>query len=123
MGDKYQEGVVKLPLNEFRENLLRVIRKNLSETGEGVTLIIRVETGSSENYLTVEGDELVFKTKEVSESKLNAVLVGFLSRELKIPSSRIDVVYGHRGHIKRLLLREVEIEDLEGKLLRAIKLI
>lgn len=112
-----------MPLNEFRESLLRVIRRNLSETSEGVALVIRVETGSSENYLTIEGDELVFKTREVSESKLNAVLVGFLSRELKIPSSRIDIVYGHRGHIKRLLLREIGMEDLEERLLRAIKLI
>lgn len=112
-----------MPLNEFKENLLRIIRKNLSETGEGVTLIIRVETGSSENYLTIEGDELVFKTREISESRLNAILVGFLSRELKIPSSRIDIVYGHRSHTKRVLLREIGIEDLEGKLLRVIKLV
>ncbi|MEM0000841.1 MAG: DUF167 family protein [Desulfurococcaceae archaeon] len=112
-----------MPLSELRESILRAIRKNLSETGEGVTLIVRVETGSNESYLTIEGDELVFKTRETSESKLNAVLVGFLSRELRIPSSRIDVVYGHRSHIKRLLVRDVGIEDLEGRLLRAIKLI
>ena len=113
-----------MALGELRERVLKVIRKNASETLDGVILTVRVDPGSSENYITVEGDEVVFKTKYLDDdSKYNAALIGFLSRELKIPSSKIGVVYGLRGRVKRVLLRDTRLEDLEEKFLRLIRLV
>lgn len=114
-----------MSLSEFRERILRAIRKNLSETSEGVVITIRVDADPRENYLIVENDELIFKTREyIDASRSNATLIGFLSRGLKIPSSRIDVVYGSRGgSIKRVLIRDIGIEELEQKLLKIVRLI
>lgn len=112
-------------LEEFRETLLRVIRKNIEESGNGVILTIRVENNSTENYLVIEGDELVFKTRDSSDvNRCNSALIGYLSRALKIPSSRIDIIHGCRGGvIKKVLFKDIRAEELESKLLRIARLI
>lgn len=114
-----------MSISELRENILRIIRKNSSETGEGVVVTIRIDHDPRENYITIEGDEVVFKTREhVDPSRVNATLIGYLSRELKIPSSRIDIVYGARsGSIKRILIRDIDVNELEQRFLRVVRLI
>jgi len=112
-----------LSLEKVREQVLRVVEKNLSETEEGVMLNIRIESDFDENYITIEGGELIFRTRESDENKYNATLIGFLSRELKIPSSKIDIVYGVRGGFKRLLIKDIDAEDLSRRLLKIIRLI
>jgi len=110
-------------VDEFRESILRVINKNMSESSDGVVITIRVEEDPYESYLTIEGDEIVFKTREAkNENRCNSALIGVLSTALKIPSSRIDIIYGGRGgSIKRVLIRGAKSEDIERKLLRALR--
>lgn len=110
-------------MSTIRENVLSVIRKNLEEHSYGILISIRVSGDTAENYLTIEQDELVFKTTEFNDSsRCNAALIGFLSRALRVPSSRIDIVYGTRGSLKRVLIKDVNIEDIELKLSKVIKL-
>jgi uncharacterized protein YggU (UPF0235/DUF167 family) len=110
-------------VDEFREIILRVINKNISESSDGVVITIRIEEDPRENYLTIEGDEIVFKTREArNENRCNSALIGVLSTTLKVPSSRIDIIYGGRGgSIKRVLIRDAKSEDIERKLLRALR--
>lgn len=112
-------------IDEMREKVLDILKKNISETDDGLILSIRVDSDPSENYLVIEEDELVFKTREYGNAnRVNSALIGYLSRNLKIPSSRIDIVYGARGNgVKKVLIRETRLEELEHKLLRIIRLI
>lgn len=112
-------------IDELREKILEAIYKNLSETDEGVILSIRIDSDPNENYLLLEHDEIVFKTREYSDmNRANSALIGYLSRSLKIPSSRIDIIYGARGNnIKKVLIREVKPEELGLRLIRILRLI
>ena len=108
---------------KLRDRVAVALRRNIVESGEGVIITVRVDEGDEE-ALFIEGDELVFKTPvKLGTGKENAALIGFLARSLKIPSSRIDVVYGSRERVKRLLISGVNLEDLVLKLLRVIRLI
>ncbi|MEM4717371.1 MAG: DUF167 family protein [Desulfurococcaceae archaeon] len=112
-------------INELRERILDIIYKNLSETDGGVILSIRIDSDPSENYLLLDHDEIVFKTREYSNvNRANSALIGYLSRSLKIPSSRIDIVYGARSNsVKKVLFKEVKPEELGLKLIRILRLI
>jgi len=108
---------------EFKNRVLSTLKKNMSESSEGVIITIRVDEGSEES-LFIETDELVFKTPiKPGTGRENAALISFLARTLKIPSSRIDVVYGARERIKRLLISGVNVEELALRLLRVVRLI
>ncbi|MEM1639205.1 MAG: DUF167 family protein [Desulfurococcaceae archaeon] len=114
-----------MDVEEFRESLLRVIRKNIEESGNGVILTIRVENDSTENYIVIEGDEVVFKTRDFNDAnRCNSALIGYLSRALKVPSSKIDIIHGCRGGvIKKVLIKDIRPEELENKILRIARLI
>ena len=109
-------------MSEFRELVFKTIRNSLLDSSEGCTVVVKIEEDVSENYFTIEGGDLVFKTTSASDAgKSNAALIGFLSRALKIPPSKIDIVYGVRGSVKRVLIRDVTCEDLAQKLQRVIR--
>ncbi len=112
-------------VEEFRESLLRVIRKNIEESSNGVILTIRLGEDSSENYLVIDGDELVFKTRDFNNAnRSNSSLIAYLSRTLKIPSSKIDIIHGSRGSVvKRVLIKDIKPDELVEKLLRIARLI
>ena len=108
---------------KLRDKIATTLRKNIIESGEGVIVTVRVDEGDEE-ALFIEGDELVFRTPiKLGFGKENAALVGYLARSLRIPSSRIDIVYGSREKVKRLLISGIDSEDLISKLLRVVRLI
>jgi len=108
---------------DLRNKIMSIIMRNISESGEGVVVTIRVEEGSEEG-LFIESDELVYRTSTITGSgRENAALVSFLARTLKVPSSRIDIIYGARERIKRIMISGIDLEELALKLLRVIRLI
>ncbi|ADV65165.1 protein of unknown function DUF167 [Desulfurococcus mucosus DSM 2162] len=113
-----------IQLTQLFEKIRETILKHLTESSHGIILSIRVKPGESEDFLTVEGDELVFYTSEPPErGRANAALVKFFSRELKIPVSRIDIVYGHRSTLKKLVFYDVNMDELADKLAKLVRLI
>ncbi|MEM1628436.1 MAG: DUF167 domain-containing protein [Desulfurococcaceae archaeon] len=101
-----------------------ILSKNIYESSNGVVLTIRVDTNSDEDYLTIEGDELIFKTKTSGEKgRENAALVRFLSKELKISVSKIDIIYGDRSSLKKVLFMDIGSETLINRLIRVLRLI
>lgn len=107
---------------DIRDLVMRVLMNSVSESSEGPIITIRVDE-DQETYLTIESEELVFKTPNVRDiGKCNASLIGFLSRVLRVPSSRIEIVYGARGFIKRVLVRDISYEDLVQRLQRSIRI-
>lgn len=110
-------------MSDVRDLVLKTIADNISESSEGIILTIRIDH-DSDVYLTIDGGDLVFKSPSANDpSRCNATLVGYLSRALKIPSSKIEVIYGIRGNIKRVLLKDISYDDLVQKLQRSIRLV
>ncbi len=102
------------------------IGEKLSQTispGEGfVDIRVYVKTESNIEELRFEGDELVFYTTEPPiEGRANAALIRYLSRVLKHPSSKIEIVHGLRSRSKTVRVYEIEPEALVERLALVIK--
>jgi len=108
-------------VSDPRQYILQAIRKNIEDSSEGCILTVKIEEDPSGTYLTIESDDLIFRTNAPIASKGNAALVGYLSRALNVPSSRVDIVYGVREHLKRVLIKDVSCEDVESRLYRVIR--
>ncbi len=99
-----------------------LLERILEEGRGGVLFQLYVKTGMDREALVLEGGELVFYTREIPEKgRANASLIRFLSRGLKIPSSRIEIVYGLRSHVKKILIKDIDRETLIGKLSKLVE--
>ncbi|MEZ0394505.1 MAG: DUF167 family protein [Desulfurococcaceae archaeon] len=104
-----------------REALLEILRRNMEEGDEGSALAVRVEKGEEER-LVVEGKEVVFYTpEEPGSGRDNASLIRFLSRGLKIPTSKMDIIYGKRENLKKVFFADVSPEELARRLIRLVQ--
>ena len=93
------------------------LEKFVEEKKDGVIITIYVKPGANREALVVEGGDLVFYTTEIPEKgRANAVLIRFLVKNLKVSSSKIDIVYGVRDRVKKVLIRDAKIEDIIDKL-------
>ncbi len=103
------------------EDLRSRIMRYLEERRDGVLLTIYVKPGSNRDELVLEGDELVYYTSEPPvKGRANASLIRFLSRTLDLPISKIDIVYGARERLKKIMVRDTSIEIITDKLLEYI---
>jgi len=100
----------------------KVVRKHVRE-GEGfVDIEVYVKFESSETKLVVEGDDLVFYTDEPPlQGRANASLIQYLSKVLRLPPSKIDIVYGVREKLKRVRIYDVDFEQVVEKLVAVLK--
>ena len=82
------------------------------ETNEGFTLQVKISPNASS--LAIKGiftdsdnkDFLKITVVSVPEKgKANKELIKFLSKELGIPKSDIEIVSGETGHFKKILLK------------------
>ncbi len=98
------------------------IEKYIEETGKGPEITIYVKPNSDREELVIEGGELVFYTTEPPvQGRANASLIRYLSRNTKIPSSRIEIVYGWRSRTKKIIFKDVRTEVLAEKLAGIVK--
>ena len=103
------------------EEIKEKIYKLLTESKDGIIINIYVKPGSDREALVLEGDELVFYTTEIPEKgRANAALIRFLSRAVGLPVSKIDIIYGLRDRTKRVLVKDINIEQLVDKLASVI---
>jgi len=103
----------------------RELLEKLVEEGDGfVDLTVYVKPEQRETKLVVEYGELVFYTQEPPlEGRANADLIRFLANALRIPTSRIDIVYGWRDRTKRVRIREVSKEDVVEALSKVVEVV
>lgn len=89
-------------------------------TDNGILLNIKVVPNSSKTMIMgVETagiiDEQYLKIKissPANENKANEELIKFLSKELKIPKSSIKLIKGQKNKEKKLLLKNISIQDI-----------
>ncbi len=100
---------------------LDVLGRILNESKKGVIIQIYVKPGSNREELVLEGGELVFYTTEPPEKgRANAALIKYLSKRLRIPVSKIDIVSGQRDRLKMILIKDVKFDEIV-KLISNIK--
>lgn len=89
------------------------IERLITKTSDGIYLILYVKPKSKENKLVIEGDELVFYTKEPAiKGRANTALIKKLSKLFSINSSNIKIIYGHKSKTKRIFIRGVKFEHV-----------
>lgn len=98
-----------------------IIYNSVQETSKGVVIQVYVKPESSKEELRVEGGELVFYTSEPPlQGRANAALIRFFSKALGLPVAKIDIVYGARSKLKRILVKDARIDDIVEKISRVV---
>ena len=97
----------------MNQSIASELRKLFIETSKGVVLEVVVYPNSDREALVYRDGELLFYTNEPPlQGRANAALIRFLSKRTRIPSSRIEIVYGARSRVKRVLFRDTSIDEL-----------
>lgn len=69
-------------------------------------IMVKVITRSSCNSMTVDGDVLKIKIREIPENgKANIAVVDLLHKTLKIPKSNIEIVAGKTNSVKKIVVK------------------
>lgn len=78
----------------------------LKQTKEGLILNIKISPNSSKNAILRDETGIKIKlTAQPIEGKANKALVEFLSKQLKIPKTSIEILKGETSKEKTLLLK------------------
>ncbi len=86
----------------------------LKRTKNGILINLKVSTNSSKNEIIISGNELKVKlTAQPVDGKANKALVEFLSKELNIPKSSIEIVKGLSSKDKVLLFKVIDVAKIK----------
>lgn len=84
------------------------------QTKDGLLLNLKIIPNSSRNDIVVLNDVVKVKiTAQPVEGKANKALIEFLSKELRIPKTSIEIVRGISGKEKTLLFRSFDDEKVK----------
>lgn len=83
-----------------------ISKKIFEETKEGLVVRLKIIPNSSKNELIWENEGLKVKiTAQPIENKANKVLVEFLSKNIRIAKSNIQIIKGELNKEKTLLIK------------------
>ena len=83
----------------------------LKETKDGIILQLRISPNASKNEIITTDDMLKVKiTAQPVEGKANKALVGFLSKQFKVPKSYIEILKGQTSKDKTVLIKTTSDE-------------
>lgn len=85
------------------------------ETKDGVILNLKISPNASKNEIIKTDDGLlkIKITAQPVDGKANKALIEFLSKSLKVPKTSIEILKGHTGKEKTLLIHSKNIEVIE----------
>ncbi len=85
----------------------------LQPSADGVLIRLYVQPRSSRNQIVgLHGDSLKVKiTAPPVEGSANSCCCDFLARLFGLPKGRVELVSGERSRLKRVLLRDVELDS------------
>ncbi len=87
----------------------------LKETNEGFLINLKISPNASKNEI-IKTDDGLLKIKITArpvDGKANKALIEFLSKSLKVPKTSIEILKGHTGKEKTLLIHSKNIEVIE----------
>ncbi len=92
---------------------MSVLNRIVEEVENGVKMSIYVKPESPREELRLEFGELTYYTPEPSVAgRANASLKRFLSRTLNVSSSFIEIIYGIRGRVKTVVVKNVKKDNV-----------
>ena len=87
----------------------------LKQTKDGLILNIKISPNSSKNIILKDETGLKIKlTAQPIEGKANKALIEFLSKQLKIPKTSIEILKGETSKEKTLLIKIFYIFKIEN---------
>lgn len=82
-------------------------------TKDGVVLQLKISPNASKNAILKDDTGIKIKlTAQPIEGKANKALVEFLSKQLKIPKTSIEILRGETSKDKTLLLKNVDNDKI-----------
>ncbi len=82
-------------------------------TKDGVVLQLKISPNASKNAILKDDTGIKIKlTAQPIEGKANKALVEFLSKQLKIPKTSIEILRGETSKDKTLLLKNVKDDKI-----------
>lgn len=82
-------------------------------TKDGVVLQLKISPNASKNAILKDDTGIKIKlTAQPIEGKANKALVEFLSKQLKIPKTSIEILRGEASKDKILLLKNVDNDKI-----------
>ena len=81
---------------------------------EGIVLSVRVSPRASTSRIAgvIEGELKVSLHAPPTEGQANRELLRVLSKSLSIPKSRMEILSGETSRSKRVLIRDVSLEEI-----------
>ena len=95
----------------------------LEPHAEGVVLPVRAKPAARRSGMegVRDGALLVLLSETPEKGKANKALIALLSKELRLPKSRFELLSGQKGRKKRLLVRGIDLSDLARRLHHAVR--
>ena len=90
---------------------------------EGTILPVRAQPGARQNEIRGEQNGMlkVSVTQAPEKGKANKALIALLSKEFSLRKSQIELISGATSSQKRLLVREVTLEELWERIERVLQ--
>ena len=89
----------------------------ITQKDDGVLISLKLVPNSKRTEIIVDENSIKIKvTAQPIENKANKALLDFLSKFLKIPKSKIQIVRGQTSKEKTLLIKDATIDYIENKL-------
>lgn len=90
----------------------------LEPHAEGTILPVRAQPGSRRNEIRGEQDGMlkVSVTQIAEKGKANKAILVLLAKELSLRKSQVELMSGETSSQKRLLVRDVTVDDLKSRL-------
>lgn len=83
----------------------------LKVTEQGIVLTIKIVPNSSKNDIIIEEDFVKIKiTAQPVENKANKALIEFLSKMLKVPKTKIEIIKGLSSKEKTISILVADIQ-------------
>lgn len=83
----------------------------LKVTEQGIVLTIKIVPNSSKNDIIIEEDFVKIKiTAQPVENKANRALIEFLSKMLKVPKTKIEIIKGLTSKEKTISILVADIQ-------------
>lgn len=91
--------------------------KTFKNTEKGLFIRLKIIPNSSRNEIIFDGENLKIKLMaQPIENKANKALIEFLSKQLKITKSNIQIIKGETNKEKTLLIQGIDEENFYSKL-------
>lgn len=86
----------------------------LRETKDGIVITLKISPNASKNVIIKSEEGLKVKiTAQPIDGKANKALIEYLSKQLKIPKSSIEILKGETSKEKTVLIKPRTQEDID----------